>query len=90
MKNDEVLRMKKFCTLILILSFCTVFTSGCSDKPKKKNMIQSKRRFENYVKSENSSQNSHFVDLSEGPRQNYDATLGPKNLDFDIKIVDPY
>jgi hypothetical protein len=30
------------------------------------------------------------VDLSEGPKLKYDANLGPKNLNFDIKIVDPY
>ena len=51
-------------------------------------MIQSKRRFAQYVETQNKSYNS--IDLSEGPRQSYDANLGPQSLNFDIKIVDPY
>lgn len=52
-------------------------------------MIQSKRRFAEYVEPQNQ-KNPNTIDLSEGPKQNYNATFGPKNLDFDIKIVDPY
>ena len=81
--------MKKFITLILLLSFVSVLTTACDQKKPKQNMIQSKRRFADYVEQQNSNDPSR-VDLSEGPKLKYDAKLGPKNIDFDIKIVDPY
>lgn len=80
--------MKKICIFLLLLSFITVFTSGCNIKQKNSNLVQSKRRFAQYVEPQK--QNSGTVDLSEGPKLNYDAKLGPQNLNFDIKIVDPY
>ena len=30
------------------------------------------------------------VDLSEGPKLRYNANFGPKDLNFDIKIINPY
>ena len=52
-------------------------------------MIQSKRRFAEYVAPE-AQKDPNTIDLSEGPKLKYDAKFGPKKLDFDIKIVDPY
>lgn len=82
--------MKKTAVLFIMLSLVCVLTTACSkQKEQKQNMIQSKRRFAEYVEPQNQ-KNPNTIDLSEGPKQNYNATFGPKNLDFDIKIVDPY
>ena len=87
---DEVFSMKKICVFLLMLSFIVTVTSGCKVTTKQKpNMIQSKRRFAEYVGPQGNL-NKNVVDLSEGPRQNYDARLGPQNINFDIRIVDPY
>lgn len=80
--------MKKICTILLIASFIIVETSACTHK-QKPNMVQSHRRFEKYMNTQDSGSGT-VIDLSEGPRQNYDRNLGPQNLNFDIKIVDPY
>ena len=80
--------MKKFWTLLLLASFFTAFTTACTNKTKQ-NMVQSKRRFAQYVEHQSDSTVGK-IDLSEGPKQNYDRYLGPQNLNFDIKIVDPY
>ncbi len=81
--------MKKFCVFILCISTFTFLVSGCTIKQQTGSMVKSKRRFAQYMEPENK-QPEGVVDLSEGPRQNYDARFGPKNLEFDIKIVDPY
>lgn len=82
--------MNKFLTFILLLIFVSVSTTACShNRSPKQNMIQSKRRFANYVEPQSQSDPTR-IDLSEGPKLKYDQKLGPKNLDFDIKIVDPY
>lgn len=82
--------MKKTAVLFIMLSLICVLTTACSNQlGQKQNMIQSKRRFAEYVEPQNQ-KNPNTIDLSEGPRQNYNAKFGPKNLDFDIKIVDPY
>ena len=82
--------MKKFLAFLFILSFVSVCTTACSNvKKEKPNMIQSKRRFAEYVEPQQQ-KDPNTIDLSEGPRQNYNAKFGPKNLEFDIKIVDPY
>ena len=52
-------------------------------------MVQSKRRFAEYVEPQGEIKKG-VIDLSEGPKQNYNAQLGPQNINFDIKIVDPY
>ena len=80
--------MKKVCSFIILLSFLSVLVSGCKIETQKSNLIQSKRRFAQYIEPQ--STNSSVIDLSEGPKQNYDGYLGPQKLDFDIKIVDPY
>ncbi|MBR6127115.1 hypothetical protein IKQ21_05465 [bacterium] len=81
--------MKKICTFLILLSLVSVLTAGCATNSNKPNMIQSKRRFAEYVEPQGNV-NKDVIDLSEGPKQNYNAQLGPQNLNFDIKIVDPY
>ena len=58
-------------------------------------IIKTERRFAKYINSGNNDtqkneKHSGVVDLSEGPKLNYDAKFGPKNLDFDFKIINPY
>lgn len=82
-------RMKRFTVLILLFVFIvTMFVSACT-KMQKTPLIQSRRRFAEYMEPQKSSIPG-AVDLSEGPRQKYEANFGPQNLNFDIRIVDPY
>ena len=82
--------MKKFLTFIILLIFVCFFATSCTYRNgQKQNLIQSKRRFANYVEGSQQS-DPNRIDLSEGPKLQYDQKLGPKNLDFDIKIIDPY
>lgn len=82
--------MKKFFVFFTMLSLISVLTTACTNQiHQKSNMIQSKRRFAEYVEPQ-VQKDPNAIDLSEGPRQNYNAKFGPKNPEFDIKIVDPY
>lgn len=82
--------MKKTIIFLIIFSLISVCTTACSGQRKPKpNMIQSKRRFAEYIEPQQK-KDPNTIDLSEGPRQNYNVNFGPKNLDFDIKIVNPY
>lgn len=82
--------MKKFSVFCLMLIFISACTTACTtSKSKKPNMVQSKRRFANYMEG-SQVKTSGAIDLSEGPKLKYDKKLGPQNLEFDIKIVDPY
>ena len=82
--------MKKLCILILISIFISTFLTACTQKKAQKpNMIQSKRRFANYIEG-SQTKDPYAIDLSEGQKIKYDKKLGPQNPDFDFKIVDPY
>ena len=82
--------MKKLIIFFIMLAFISTCTTACTKQGQPKpNMIQSKRRFAQYVEP-TSQKNPNAIDLSEGPKLQYDANLGPKNLEFDIKIIDPY
>jgi len=82
--------MKKLLVLIIFSAFILVNITACSNKKNSTaNMIQAKRRFAEYVEPQ-TQKGSGTIDLSEGPKLNYEAKFGPKNLNFDIKIVDPY
>ena len=82
--------MKKFIALIFLFVLIISVTTACSHKVKQKaNLIQSKRRFAEYMEP-SSTAKPNTIDLSEGPKLNYDANLGPRSLNFDIKIIDPY
>lgn len=82
--------MKKFLSFLLMLSFTMTCLTACAPQKQKPNMIQSKRRFEKYMVPNAQNDSGSSIDLSEGPKTNYNGKLGPKDLDFDIKIVDPY
>ena len=82
--------MKKAVIFLMILSFVSVCTTACTNQHRpKQSMVQHQRRFAKYLDSAEQ-KNPNAIDLSEGPKQNYNAKFGPGNLDFDIKIVNPY
>lgn len=81
--------MKKILSFIILLMFVSVCTTACKPNTNKQNMIQSKRRFANYMEQQDSS-DPNRIDISEGPKLKYEAKFGPKSPEFDIKIVDPY
>ena len=80
--------MKKIIFSLMVFFLVICVTSACTPQ-KKQNMVQSQRKFAKYIQSSGNS-SSTSIDLSEGPKLKYDANLGPQNLNFDIKIVDPY
>lgn len=82
--------MKNVVIFFMIFSFIITCTTACTNQGKpKQNMIQSKRRFADYIEPQ-AQKNPNAIDLSEGPKLQYNAKFGPKNPEFDIKIEDPY
>jgi len=73
-----------FVTSAMLLSACQVETKG--------SMVNAKRRLEQYIPASEGGKASKttYVDLSEGPKLQYNANFGPKDLNFDVKIVNPY
>ena len=51
--------------------------------------IKYERKLGKYFETENKSSGG-MIDLSEGPKLRYNANFGPKDLNFDIKIINPY
>lgn len=82
--------MKKICIFFILLSFVCITTSACAPHKQKQNMIQSQRRFAKYIEPQAAQTKSVSIDLSEGPKLDYRRNLGPQDINFDIKIVDPY
>ena len=79
--------MKKYGLLIVCLLISSVLLSACDTIPK--SPIKYERKLGKYFEEEN----PHFggvVDLSEGPKLKYNINLGPRDLNFDFKIEDPY
>ena len=78
--------MKKYCLLVICLVVLSMLCSACSTTSN--SPIKYQRKLEKYFKP--STAPTGMVDLSEGPKFNYNAKFGPKELNFDIKIVNPY
>ena len=72
----------------MLLSLLAVCVSACNIKQDTP-MIKSQRRLEKYIQPTDDKP-SGMVDLSEGPKLRYDAYFGPKALNFDFKIENPY
>ena len=81
--------MKKCGLVIVCLLLCSVLVSGCHVKPKQQT-INYQRKLEKYLPSENSNPQGGAIDLSEGPKLKYDAKFGPNDMNFDVKVVNPY
>ena len=85
--------MKKTC-FIMVLAFCiSILLCACSMSDGS-SIVKTERRlgkyFQNQTNTSTSKPHDGMIDLSEGPKLNYDANFGPQNLNFDIKIVNPY
>ena len=79
--------MKKLCLILACLIISSLLISACTLKSGE-STIKYKRKLEKYLPSEK--QTSGAIDLSEGPKLRYDAKFGPQELNFDIKIINPY
>ena len=66
---------------MFLLSACNMTT---------KSPIKYERKLGKYFEQEKTTSQGGMVDLSEGPKLKYDAKFGPRDLNFDIKIVNPY
>ena len=78
--------MKKYGLLIVCLLLSSVLLSACNTVPN--SPIKYERKFGKYFEEEQKPVGT--VDLSEGPKLRYNAKFGPKDLNFDFKIVNPY
>ena len=79
--------MKKYGLFIVCLLISSVLLSACSTMPK--SPIKYERKLGKYFE-EDSQSIGGVIDLSEGPKLRYNSKFGPKDLNFDIKIVNPY
>lgn len=79
--------MKKYGLLIVCLLVSSILLSACNSVPN--SSIKYERKLGKYFELEDKN-TGRMVDLSEGPKLRYNANLGPKDLNFDIKIVNPY
>lgn len=79
--------MKKIGLLVLMFIISAVLLSACNATPN--SPIRYERKLGKYFEDENKNTGT-TIDLSEGPKLRYDAKFGPRDLNFDIKIVNPY
>lgn len=79
--------MKKYGLIIVCLLVSSTFLSACTSVAK--SPIKYERRLGKYLESE-TQKPTGVVDLSEGPKLKYNAKFGPKDLNFDFKIINPY
>ncbi len=81
--------MKNFAFLLVCLTIAGILLSGCALKNKPQT-INYQGRFKKYLPSDSSSSRVGAIDLSEGPKLKYEVNFGPNDLNFDIKIKNPY
>ena len=81
--------MKKAGLFIVCLLISTVLLCACNAAPN--SPIHYERKLGKYFETkEDIKPQGGMIDLSEGPKLKYDAKFGPRELNFDIKIVNPY
>ena len=78
--------MKKYSLLVVCLLTSSLLLSACTLKQDE--TIKYERKLGKYFEPQQ--RTGGVVDLSEGPKLRYDAKLGPSDLNFDFKIVNPY
>ena len=83
--------MKKFVFVLACVLVANIFLTACTVS-KKPQTINYNRRLQQYLPADTSKQRSSggMIDLSEGPKLKYEGNLGPNDLNFDIKIKNPY
>ena len=79
--------MKKYGLLIVCLLASSILLSACNFSPK--SPINYERKLGKYFEQEERTIGG-TIDLSEGPKLRYDAKFGPRDLNFDFKIINPY
>ena len=72
---------------MVCLLLSSILLCACTKAPD--TTIKYERKLGKYFESDNKPQGG-MIDLSEGPKLNYDASLGPRDLNFDFKIENPY
>ena len=80
--------MKKYGLLIVCLLLSSFLLSACSSTPN--SPIRYERKLGKYFEAQDNKPSGGMIDLSEGPKLKYNANFGPRELNFDIKIVNPY
>ncbi len=80
--------MNKYGLLIVCLLASSFLLSACNATPN--SPIKYERKLGKYFENEESKITGGMVDLSEGPKLRYNANFGPKDLNFDFKIINPY
>ena len=80
--------MKNYSLLIVCLLASSILLSACDATPE--SPIKYERKLGKYFESEENKPIGGMIDLSEGPKLRYNANFGPKDLNFDIKIINPY
>ena len=80
--------MKKYGLIIVCLLISTVFLTACTSVPN--SPIRYERKLGKYFEAEENKDVGGMIDLSEGPKLRYNANFGPKDLNFDFKIINPY
>ena len=81
--------MKKYSLLIVCLLLSSFLLSACNTAPN--SPIKYERKLGKYFESDDNNKSSGgVIDLSEGPKLRYNANFGPRDLNFDIKIINPY
>lgn len=80
--------MKKYGLLIVCLLVSSILLSACNATPK--SPIKYERKLGKYFEKQDNAPTGGMIDLSEGPKLRYNANFGPKDLNFDIKIINPY
>ena len=80
--------MKKRSLLIVCLLCSSVLLSACNTMPD--SPIKYERKLGKYFESDKKNTAGGVIDLSEGPKLRYNANFGPRDLNFDFKIINPY
>ena len=80
--------MEKYCLFVVCLLISCLLFAGCDIK-QTTSPINYQRKLEKYLPTE-PVKAAKTIDLSEGPKTKYEANFGPKDLDFDIKILTRY
>ena len=84
--------MKNFVFVLVCVIAANMFLTACTVNTKKSQTINYNRRLQQYLPSDTSKQrpSGGMIDLSDGQKLKYEGRLGPNDLDFDIKIKNPY
>lgn len=80
--------MKKTGLFVVCLLLSSFLLVACDFQPK--SPIKYERKLGKYFEEQENKPQGGMIDLSEGPKLQYNAKFGPKDLNFDIKIINPY